>query len=171
MSAVSKTWGEVLSQSQRLAWQNFARHETYTTRLGVKYTPTGYQGYMKRNLIVAQFGWTLMSDPPEQDPPMAATEIIHVPRIPGQYFVELVAILAGVLVYADCDFVEYWQSPIYVASGRHAQPNDYRFRVIVDAPESIVTPMLGTADSIWYRARMVSTTGIHSGWFEHEIRN
>ena len=52
MRSVSQTW-QTLTDAQKLAWQAEAALQTFYTKVGIGYTPTGYAWYSKCNLLLS----------------------------------------------------------------------------------------------------------------------
>ena len=79
MSAITTRWAQTLTASQRTAWNLYASSVSMKNRLGEAINLTGFNHYIRSNMILQQSGLTLVDDGPtvfelpEKDPTLSIT--------------------------------------------------------------------------------------------------
>lgn len=156
----AKAWSGTLTPEQRLMWEEFARSQKFINRLGLRWTPGGYQIYMKRSTQAQLLGGAIQVEPPTE------SKVI---------LVLTVTIKAGVgLGEADIemtfpatsyrpDVMQVFRAGPYVGGGRHAIAPEYLEVYQKTDPFTWQDTGLTSGKYYWYRVRW----GIYEGVVSH----
>jgi len=166
LSACSTRWGSTLSSDQRRAWEELARSITFPDRFGEMRNPSGFQLFMRRN-IIRQIHFTTYIDTPDEGGETFFAEILELeyqivyPRV-------YVRFRYG-STRSNEDGLEFWRAGPYDSPGRRPIAGEWRHKEDKDPPASWYDYSIDTGKYYWYRGRAYWESGVVSNWFEEQV--
>lgn len=160
-------WGTSLSSDQRSRWEEAAAEQVAFDRLGGQYRPTGYQYYMKINMIIVsvngEFAWI----------PPIVPEGIYVGSM-SMYWTETHQRVVIRLVGDDdtkltSDGFQVYRAGPYTSGGRRPIKPEYRFIANESEKRFYLDYDVEPVKWYWYKCRWYMETGFVGNWWEKQI--
>lgn len=165
LTEVSKKWSSLLTTGQRRAWDERAESVKWVSRLATVYQPSGYQLYMKWNIMRRVIGLAVEADPPTLVPLNGPTQFLVV------YGVWTDKIRCTMKGYTSAPLpycIQYFRAGPYDNGGRRAIAPEYRLKQVqTDSSNEWrwfdfdVLP----GKWYWYKAREVWEWGEVGNWW------
>jgi len=163
LKSVAENWGQLLSAAERLTWERRAETVKFQGRLGVSYTPSGYQLYMKWNIRRLVMGLGMMSVAPG----MQNWEHVEYLAVgwdaPNVRFFNRLSKSYGVNV--DSYGVEFYRAGPFNSGGRKPIAGDWRFYIRKVPPAPMADYSVVANKWYFYKARQVAEFGDVGNWF------
>jgi len=150
-------WSGTLTAFQRELWEKHATTIQLRNRLGLAWTPSGYQLFMKRSVQALLLGGTVQAEPPvEMVQVLEVSVSIEASITPGEADIEM-TFKSGM---TQPDKMQVFRAGPYVGGGRRARHPDYLEVQQVGTPYSWTDTGLTTGAYYWYKVRWGLYTGI-----------
>lgn len=159
LEEVAQAWGQTLDSDDRKSWEDYSKSQSSIDRFGEKYTPSGYQIYMSRNLIRKRWSLTILTRPMHRIKPLIATAWSAVWQVsyPRAYIRMLNQNNKG---YPDK--LEYWRAGPFLSGGRKPIAGEWLLKKITDYGGWYNHTWPTPGDWFWYRCRMGRLDGVVS---------
>lgn len=166
LAAAAQEWGQVLTFSDRAAWNEYARSLSWTTRLGDRYAPSGYNVFISYSVQRQRWGLAIATEPPAA----------HKGEMPEYFNVwsDAAGNLHTDLHYdwwdTKSDGVEYWIAGPYNSPGRRAREPEYRFKIAQLVPSFSEAEWAQSPIDKWYwvKSRFLWLPGYTGNYWERQ---
>jgi len=157
ISTAAVAWSSTLTASQRALWELHATTVKLQNRLGLAWTPSGYQLFMKRSVQSLLLGGSVQATPPIVMYQVLETSVtITASLTPGEAYIEM-TFKTGM---TQPDKIQIFRAGPYDGGGRRARHPDYLEVQQVGVPYSWTDVGLTTGKFYWYKVRWGLYTGI-----------
>jgi len=155
-------WSGTLTAVQREMWEGFARSQRLINRLGLKWTPSGYQIYLKRSIQALILGGTIQTEPPVE---IRAVKVWTVTIEPTSSVGEAEIEMTFEVAPNRPDVMQVFRAGPFDGGGRHAIAPEFREVQQVIDPFLWIDTGLTSAKYYWYRVRWGILEGVvSSNW-------
>ena len=167
MTTVSQAWGGTLTASQREAWVEAAREQTWKSKLGDDFIPAGYMYFMKLNLVRKFIGL-----PVKTLPPTKLTEVYADTFEPywEPYYDDIRGRLMGFVTGSYPDGVFYYRAGPYDSGGRRPIEGEWRYMTKKDPNYLFIDTDLVSYKWYWYRAKWYLNEGVTGNFFNAQVQ-
>lgn len=167
LTSVSQAWGGTLDADDRQAWEDYSKSQYMIDRFGEKYTPSGYNLFMSRNLIRKRWSMSILLRPYHRIKPLIATDWyvewqVSYPRV-------YVRMLNG-NNKGYPDKLEYWRAGPYASGGRKPIDGEWLLKKITGYGGWYNHTWTTSGDWFWYRCRMGRNDGVVSDFLVEQFQ-
>ncbi|OGC93993.1 MAG: hypothetical protein A2W25_11265 [candidate division Zixibacteria bacterium RBG_16_53_22] len=166
VAAAAAAWSTSMSEFERNTWEEIARNCKWSDRMSVRWTPSGYQLFMKFSVQALALGGSIQTIPTLPFPSTlpSRAQVTYNASIPRAEII-LDTYPAG----QDPDLIQVFRAGPFNGGGRRAIKPEYRQLGSVVTPfqfnDATVTPLKW----YWFRVRWGFLIGIVGNWFEMQL--
>ncbi|MBA7707524.1 hypothetical protein ES703_116398 [subsurface metagenome] len=167
MRDISQRWGSWLSPGQRKMWEDEAAEQVVFNRLGGEYKPSGYQYYMKINLMILFIGGVFVYVPPLRPQPVYVWRVrVYADTLKSA---NAVTMEKEPIMPVDADGFQIYRAGPYDSGGRKPIRPEYRFLTLVWGSYDYYD--FGVIDTkwYWYKVRWFFQTGFVGNYWEKQV--
>ena len=168
MKWTSQRWGSWLTALQREKWVERAAEEIAINRIGGEYRPSGYQLFMKINVMILFMGALFLYEPPPRPPPVY---VWRMRAIPDPFFnANEVNFEKRLTVAVDADGFQIYKAGPYNSGGRHPILPEYGYLTSVWYNYYYHDYDVIDTKWYWYKCRWFFQTGYVGNWWEAQVQ-
>lgn len=165
--AVCARWGGTLTSSQRAVWEAVARGQTWVGRLGLAMKPSGYNLFVKVNMIAKTMGGVYQNVPPDLGKnAMMAAFVATTGGLIGEIDIDVTIHSAS----ATPDRIQIFRAGPYDSPGRHALEGEFLLIANQVTPFDLTDTGLTSTKYYWYKGRVGWLTGTVGNFFETQAQ-
>jgi len=157
VTELSQAWGSVLTDSDRSAWEEFARSRTFPDRFGIQRVPTGYLLFMRLNRNRRSYYSTYLTKPVAIEMNFFAKTLL-VAYYPAT--LRVAARLTDFLPGRNNNFFDFWKAGPYDSPARKPIAGEWR-RIVTQVASNYYDYSTTASKYYWYRIR--------PGWLNGEF--
>jgi len=162
----SQSWSAILTADQRELWEQYARSQKLINRLGLRWTPSGYQMYMKRSVQALLIGGTVQTSPPTTIRAVSVkTVTIEAKAAAGEVEISMTFAPAP----NEPDMIQIFRAGPYDGGGRHPIAPEFLEVQQVITPFTWDDTGLTSAKYYWYRVRWGILEGVVSAYWMKQV--
>jgi len=168
MTLIAAKWGDALSGEDRLQWERAVEDLVVMNRMGGVYRPSGYQHFMRVNLLADFFGGGVQFVPPKLPNSVYVWRFRGGPS--GTVEENLVFMEKALNVPPVSDGWEIYRAGPYASGGRRPIKPEYRHLAVERVSHRYRDSDVIDTKWYWYKARWFFDVGFVGNWWEIQIQ-
>jgi len=161
MAYLIARWGNDLTAEQRQSWEDLASSLRFPDRFGERKQLSGYNLYLKRNLIRMRFYTSAIDVPIEGGELYYADETVV--EFQGSYPRVWLTFHEGVAT-KNADVLDWWRAGPYDTESRSPIAGEWKSLIYAKPPGSSYDTTIVLSKWYWYRGRAVWASGVANPW-------
>jgi len=162
LASIAQHWAS-MTEGERNEWRRWAISQTAVDRLGRRYTPSGYQQYMKLSFQRGRFGGAPFHAPPTTGITFCQVVLTATPNV-GRTYISLYTVMASGSPMPH--FIEYRRAGPFDSQGRRATDAEFKTIYLTSGGNSYNDTATVCFKFYWYRGRGITAAGQVGNWFQ-----